>query len=280
MTTSSFLLTAALFVSAAGASAQSFTATTEPLGGAAATRPALAGTRYYTRSVAGGGSITYFGAEHTHDARHEQFAQLRQAFAASQPSVVFFENPDCGIDSTETATISRLGESGYVRLLAQQHRVPTARLDDPLAEYAYLQTQFEAEPLKLYYLMQTTVRLRANTSKAATVATMRALLAHGANFLPGTEHVIRTEAELASVYSKYCPAGGQWWQASAGWFSSPVATGYQGGSVAEAIDRTARAFREREMNRKLAEQAQNGQHVFVVLRPDHLPAPVLVSAAN
>ena len=228
----------------------------------------------FTRRVAGGGSITFFGAACSQDARNEQFAQLRQAFEAGRPTVVFFEKPDCGVDSTEAATISRLGVGGYVRYLAQQHQVPVVRLDDPEAEYAYLQTKVDAERLKLYYLLRQTQRLRALTgaSKATTIKALKQLIANSPHFLPGTEGVIRNVAEFELAYQKYCPAGGKWWKAPAAWFDSGAATASTSSAFIKEMSVAIKEFREQYTFRKLAERAQAGERVFVVVDRDHLPS--------
>ncbi len=244
-------------------------------------RPTPLAPATYTRRVAGGGSLTYFGAVCSHDAADAQFAQLRQAFAASRPTVVFIEKPDCGLDSTETATIARLGEAGYARFLARQHGVPTERLDDPLAEYAYLQTKLDPERLKLYYLLREGQRYRVRTGASAALAkrAMRQLLANSAQFLPGTAQVIRTEAELAAAYRRYCPAGPQWWQAPADWFAPLAATGADNAFLRDA-NAAVLAYREQQVYGKLLARAQAGERVLVVMSRAELPAPTPALASN
>ncbi len=235
----------------------------------------------YTRSVAGGGSITYFGAVCSHDAADAQFAQLRQAFATSRPTVVFYQNPDGGLDSTEAATIARLGEAGYARFLARQYQVPTERLDDPLAEYAYLQSKLDPERLKLYCLLREAQRYRARTgaSAALTKRAMRQLLANSPHFLPGTAQVIRTGAELAAAYRQYCPAGSKWWQAPADWFA-PQATASFDNAFLREVNAAVLAYREQQVYGKLLARAQAGERVLVVMGRAELPAPTPTLASN
>ncbi len=244
-------------------------------------RAASLAPAYYTRSVAGGGSITYFGAVCSHDAADAQFAQMRQAFAASRPTVVFYQNPDGGLDSTEAATIDRLGEAGYARFLARQYQVPTERLDDPLAEYAFLQTKLDPERLKLYYLLRETQRYRARTGASAALAkrAMRQLITNSAYFLPGTAGVIRTEAELAAAYRRYCPAGPKWWQAPADWFT-PQATANSDNAFLREANAAVLAYREQQMYSKVLARAQAGERVMVVMGRADLPAPTPTLASN
>lgn len=244
-------------------------------------RPTPLAPAYFTRSVAGGGSITYFGAGCSHDAADAQFAQLRQTFAASRPTVVFIAKPDCGFDSTEAATITQFGEAGYARFLARQHGVPTERLDDPLAEYAYLQTQLEPEPLKLYCLLRETQRFRARTGASAALAkrAMRQFIANSPVFLPGTAQVIRTEAELAAAYRKYCPGGPKWWNAPADWFAPQAAASVSNPFLREVSVALA-AYRAQQVQGRLLARAQAGERVLVILDRAELPAPTPALARN
>ena len=269
MKTIFLLLGAALLVPAAVA-AQSFTVASQVVSSSAAA-PVAPPTP--SQPAASAGSLTYFGTVRSHDCQHEQFARLRQAFATVRPTVVFFENPDMGFDSTEATTIGGWGEGAYVRFLAQQQQVPTQRLDDPEAEYAYLRTQLDPERLKLFCLLRETQRFRARTgaSKVLAKKAMLAFIAHSDVFLPGTGGTIRNEAELEAAYQKYCPAGPKWWDAPAAWFN-PAATGTSLSNPAiEGFKGAVQAFREQALYGRLAAQAQAGQRVLVVLSRDYLP---------
>ncbi|MDO7887658.1 hypothetical protein [Hymenobacter cheonanensis] len=265
-----FVLAAALLHTAAAAQVVA-TAATRPQAGIARTLAARA--LPYTQPVAGGGSITYFGTVCSHDCQHEQFARLRQAFEAARPTIVYFENPAQPLDSTETAVISRLGEGGYIRYLAQEHQVPAERLNDALAEYAYLQTRLDPERLKLFCLLREVQRFRARTggSKALTKKAMQAFLAHSAFFLPGTDGVIRNQAELETAYRRYCPAGSKWWDAPAAWFNPATTEASLSNPSIEEFKAAIREFRAQTLYGKLVAQAQAGQRVFVVLSRDNLP---------
>lgn len=250
----SLLLTAALLAPTAATFAQSFAAAA----GAPAAAPA--------------GSVTYFGTVPSNDAAHEQFARLRQAFAQCRPTVVLFENPDQGTDSTEAATIGRMGPAGYARFLAQQQQVPAQRLDDVYAEYAYLQTQLAPEPLKLYWLLRQTQRFRQATGapKDVVLRANRAFIASSAHDLTGGEQVVRTATELRTAYRTYCPAGGAWWALPAAAFAAQPT-----GAPAFVLNatRAVNQYRAERLARQVAAAAQAGQRVLVVLDRAHLPAP-------
>ena len=275
MKASFFWLGAALLLPATGAVAQSFVsaASSQSVGGASTTPPAAAGAPYYTQQVAGGGSITYFGTVCSQDCQHTQFAQLRHVFETKRPTVVFYDKPDCGVDSTETTTIGRYGEAGYVRYLAQQHTVPTQRLDDPVAEYAYLQTKLDPERLKLFCLLRESNSFRRHTgaSKTLTKKAMASLIRQSAAFLPGNEGVIRNMAEFEVAYRTYCPAGSKWWQAPSAWFNPTLSADNKSNLNIEDFKGAVREFRAQAMYSKLMEQAQAGQRVLVVVNRDYLP---------
>ncbi len=277
MKTSFFLLAAALLLPTLGASAQSFTADDQSAGGYHATPAAPAKAACHTRGLAGGGSITYFEAESSQDPKNAQFAQLKQVFEANLPTVVFYERPNMGVDSTEAATIRHWGESGYVRFLAQQYEIPARQLDDPIGEYEYLRSQFAPAPLKLFCLLREAQRFRARTgaSKALTEKAMRQLVANSAAILPGTEQFIHNLKELEAAYRTYCPGPGHWQDAPAAWFDANMPAASADSSLLAAINFAAGEHRRLEVYRTLAEAAQVGQRVLVVAAPGHVPAGLL-----
>jgi hypothetical protein len=186
-----------------------------------------------------------------------------------------------GLDSTEAATIERLGESGYVRFLAQQRGVRAERLDNPEAEYAYLRPRTEPTQLKLYCLLQASQQLSQATgmSKALTMQALQQLLRNSATFAPGTENVIRNLAELEAAYRQYCPAAGAWWQRPATDFDPQAPAGQPTEAFVQAINERRRAFRAERLSQQVAANVQAGERVLVVLDRHHLPAPAAYAVA-
>ena len=270
MKTPSFLLAAALLLSTTGAFAQS-----APVASLAAPVASLPLAQATAAQPTAAGSVTYFGVVNTHDSHHEQFARLRQALAASQATVVLFEKPDMGVDSTEAATIEHLGETGYVRLLAQQHNLPAERLDDPLAEYAYLRARTEPTQLKLYYLLRANQQLRHATgaSKQLAIKGMQALLKNGATYLPGTEQVIQNQTEFEAAYRRLCPTGGQWWQRTVADLTPQDLASHPTEAFVQDINDSLRAYRAQRLAQLVAQKVQAGERVLVVLDCRHLPTP-------
>ena len=274
MNASSILLAAALFIPTLHASAQTLVAVPN--------EQELTGT--YAAPAAAqptAPSITYFGVVNSQDARHEQYAQLRQVFETFKPTLVIVEKPDLGTADTEAATITSKGATGYARLLAQQHQVPTERLDDPEAEYAYLRTKVSAEQLKLYYLLRASHSFKQCTgaSKSLSKKAMQQLLANSAYFVPGTEHVIRNMAELATAFRTHCPDSGQWWDAHSAYFCPQAAVGlYPSGSFAHTLGSAISDYREQYVYSKLAARAEAGERILVVTSCDQLPSTLAAGA--
>jgi hypothetical protein len=215
------------------------------------------------------------------DANHAQYAQLRQVFAATRPTLVVVEKPDLGTATTEAATIATKGAAGYARLLAQQYQVPIERLDDPEAEYAYLRTKVDAEQLKLYYLLRAAHNFRKHTgaSKTLTVKAMEQFITNSTYFIPGTEHVIQSVAELNTAFQKYCPTGGQWWDAPAAYFCPQAAVAlYPSGSFCNTLGSAINEYREQNVYSKLAARAEAGERILVVTSCDQLPSTLAASA--
>ena len=274
MNASSFFLAATMFLSF-GASAQNFVAVPDEqeLVGSysaaqAAARPAIAG------------SVRYFGAISSQDARHEQFGQLRRAFETFQPTLVVVEKPDLGAAASEATTIATKGVPGYTRLLAQQYNVPTERLDNPEAEYAYLRTKVDAEQLKLYYLLREARRFRQNTGadKSLTVQAMKQLIANSATFLPGLENTIQSVDELAAAFQKHCPGAGQWWDAPSTYFCPQAASLYPIGAFSRTLNDAINEYRQRYVYAPLAARAAAGERILVVTSCDQLPAAPVTGA--
>jgi hypothetical protein len=270
MKTAAFLLSTALLLPAASAFAQTFAFMAPE-----ANLQELAGCYPAARPAAPtAGSVTYFGVETSHNTQHEQFAQMRQVFATSKPTVVLFEKPDLGVDSLESITITRLGESGYARFLAQQQGAKAERLDDPVAEYEYMRTRTDATHLKLYYLLRACQQFRQNTgaSKVMTMKAMQQLLANSASFLPGTESVLPTMAAFKVAYRQHCPSAGQWWQQPTA--AQPAA------AFVQHLDDELRAFRAQRLAQQVAAHVQAGERVLVVLDRRHLPAEATYAATT
>ena len=70
--------------------------------------------------VSNGGRLHYFGAVHSSDPKHPQMAEIEERWNQVEPTLAFYEGPNRGIGADAFETISKYGESGYTRYLADQ----------------------------------------------------------------------------------------------------------------------------------------------------------------
>ena len=116
---------------------------------------------FVASAATGGGSLSYFGAEHSRDPADPQFAAIDRAFAEVRPSVVFYEGPDRGVGADAAGTITTRGESGYVRFLAAGAGASSRPLEPSAVEQmAALTPEFGGERVLLFFILREAARLR------------------------------------------------------------------------------------------------------------------------
>jgi hypothetical protein len=140
------------------------------------------GTFLLERSTGTGGALLYYGAAHSRDPQHPQFAEIEARWKGLKPTVAFYEVPSRPIADSATDTIMRFGESGYVRWLARRDGARVERLEpEAQSEVSYLLEDFAPEQVKLFFVLRETSRLREvermneqELSKAITALLARA----------------------------------------------------------------------------------------------------------
>lgn len=245
-----------------------------------------ADTRWnFEASIPGGGGLTYFGAEHSRDPAHAQFAAIDAAFKAVAPTVVFYEGPDRGVADDGAATIASRGESGYVRFLASQSGIRIAPLEpSPINQLKGLAERFPADQVYLFFTLREAARLRDRESltgealhQAMTTLLSRAgAMAVAGGFTPPFSDL----AGLQAAYAKYWPAGPDWRAAPSNWFSPSADDAATGGIFMGRINAASSEVRNLHMYRVLARAALSGEKVFAVVGRNHVPmqAPALACA--
>ncbi|MET0465907.1 MAG: hypothetical protein ABW007_22290 [Chitinophagaceae bacterium] len=223
---------------------------------------------------AGGGELYYFGARHLTEAADPQFSGIKKAWKDLQPTIAFFEGPDRGIAESDTATIKKLGESGYVRFLAKGSGVKTMSLEPPPVElFKYLVSQQDQRKVELYFLLGEAMRLR--TRKEYTrdqiegeltvmIGKMQALTGHSS--------LIRTISDLDSSFRLYWKEELHWWQAPQSWFDPAKTSKETGGLFTNDINKLSSSFRNVYMFQQLAAYTNKGERVFAVVGRDHVTA--------
>ncbi len=236
-------------------------------------RPVLPTYTLQLRSVSGG-ELFYFGAKHLTQAQDPQFSGIKKAWDDLQPTIVFFEGPDRGTADSDTATIKKFGESGYVRFLAKGSGIKTKSLEPPPAEiFKYLIRQREQEQVELYFLLGEAMRLKTRMQYTReqieqALATMIVKM----QALTGDSSLIKSIADLERSFSTYWKNGLQWWEAPQSWFDPAKTSEETGGIFTNEINKLSSSFRNIYMYQQLAAFTNKGERVFAVVGRDHVAA--------
>lgn len=219
------------------------------------------------------GRLYYFGAEHSADPAHTQFAEIENAWAKVKPTIAFYEGPNRPISTNREETIKQTGESGFVRYLATRDGISFRSLEpSPQEEAAHILTKYSPEQVMLFYVLRETARLRDRrklTDEELKKAVAQ-LLTQAAK-MPGFENVIPNIDALAVAYRKYWTTPADWWQAPAQWFDPGRTAAETGGRFTNEINRMSSEFRDLHMYRVLSKAAQEGNRVFAVVGRNHVP---------
>jgi hypothetical protein len=230
-------------------------------------------------NTAGGGRLFYFGALHSTDPQHPQFAAIERSWAQLRPTIAFYEGPDRDIADGAEQTVHQTGESGYVRWLARRDGAALGRLEpDPRAEAEYVLAEFPREQVELFYLLRETSRLRerGGLGEPQLKAAAAQLLQRASSLGLITE--LSSEAAIQAAYQRHFQSPAQWWQAPAAWFTpNPQDAERSGGGFMHLINHRSSQFRDLHMFRVLTEAVREGHRVFAVVGRNHvdMQAPAL-----
>ena len=221
----------------------------------------------------GGGRLYYFGAEHSADPAHAQFAEIERAWNALKPTVAFYEGPNRPLSETKDETIKQTGESGFVRFLAKRDGVPVASLEPlPADEAAYVMRKFSSEQVMLFYVLRETARLRDRRKlPEAELKAAVAQLLERASKMKGFEGAFTDVAGLETAYRKYWTSPANWWEAPQAWFAPGKSSQATGGIFTNDINTLSSEYRDLHMYRSLAGATLEGKRVFAVVGRNHVP---------
>ena len=219
------------------------------------------------------GRLYYFGAEHSSDPAHAQFAEIEKAWEAFKPTAAFYEGPNRPIAATRDETIRQAGESGFVRFLAARDGIPFVSLEPPPHEEgAYIVKKYSPEQVMLFYVLREAARLRDRRKlpEEELKKSVSQLLAQ-ASKMKGFENVIPNLEALDAAYKKYWTEPAGWWQAPARWFDPLKSSAETGGLFTNDINRMSSEYRNLHMYRLLARAALEVKRVFAVVGRNHVP---------
>lgn len=218
------------------------------------------------------GSLHYFGAQHLDFPTHPQFEEIKKAWIKFKPTIAFYEGPDRGIAESDTLTIKKFGESGYVRFLAAQTGIPTKTLEpSPVVLYHYLCTQFDQEKVDVYMLTKEAMRLRTrkNYSQKQIEEETTKLLMQFQQML-GKTIKITSVAALENSFKKYFDGPLNWWELPPSWFDPQS----EDARFTNQLATRSTEYRDIFMVGILAEQINKGEKVFAVVGRNHVPLQI------
>lgn len=218
------------------------------------------------------GSLYYYGAIHADDPSHSQFRIIREKWEEFKPTLVFYEGPDRGIAETDTLTIRKFGESGYVRYLAAMRHIPTKSLEPPIKDlYEYLVKKTTQPEVDLYMLSKEAMRLRTRKglAKEALADAIRTMMAQVENML-GRKLSLRSLDELSSSFEQYLGREFSWWEAPESWYNPQD----QAMRITNRLAVLSTEYRDIYMVKKLSESILKGEKVFAVVGRNHVPLQV------
>lgn len=217
--------------------------------------------------------LTYFGAQHSSDPALPLFDDIRREWYALRPTVAFYEGPNRGVGSDDADTITRFGESGYVRFLAAGAKIPAKSLEpNPVDEMRAVTKEFPADQVALFYVLRETTRLRDRRGlegdelrKAVAELIGRASKIEGMNF------PLASLDDLQRVYATHFASPADWTAVPASWFDPLKSSAETGGKFTNDINRASSSFRNRHMAQLIAGAVNDGERVFAVVGRNHVP---------
>ncbi|NVE94450.1 hypothetical protein [Altererythrobacter lutimaris] len=163
------------------------------------------------------GALLFFGAEHSNDPSHPQFAELEEAFARFDPTVVVVEGRPGPLLVPFMDPIETYGESGALVQLARQSGSTTyiweLERDD---EVALLLDRFSEEQVAIYLLMRP---FPGGNSAAEAEATLSAII-EDRKGRSGIQGVIGSLEQFDAAWDRNL-ASGEDWRALNGVYGAP-----------------------------------------------------------
>jgi hypothetical protein len=221
-----------------------------------------------------GATLTYLGVRHTYDPADTQFVAMRREFAASKPTVVFFEGSPAPVDTTAADAIHNNGEPGLARYLAQKAGIPARSLEPTRQqEVAELLKQFAAEDLVMFYTLRPLEEARDRRGiLPPRLDTLFAGQLAYVSRMKGLEQALPDTAAFRAAFARKYP-GGDPLALPADWFNPQLLSSDAPKRLFNAINYASSMFRDVYMYRQLAlAMLEPTARVFAEVGRDHIPA--------
>ena len=212
------------------------------------------------------GALLYFGAEHTSDLAHPQFAQIENYWEAFNPTLVFSEGgrirPQ---EQSRDIAIQKYGEQGLLRWLAAKDSVPIRSIEpDQNEEVAALLSTYTPEQLKFYYLTREVVSYQRNQPDKPLEDYLVDYLERY-NKVPSLSGPPRTFTELDSLYDLWFNKDSDWRAFPSRWVAPSILEVFT-----NHIARDVVKIRDTHHVKTLVQAVNQGERVFSVIGFGHV----------
>ncbi len=226
-------------------------------------------------STAGGGKLTYVGVAHTRDLNSASIAEIERQWNQGHPTLAFSEGGVWPLADSRESAISKYGEGGLLRFLAEHGGVPLQSLEPPATkETAKLLHSFTAERLKVFYVLRQVQEYRRGHREVAPDSVVQSILSEMGRTrgLPDKPSTIR---ELEESLAANVPELKDWRSVSESYFE-PFGSAHWTNAVACQSSQ----FRDEYMVSLLTGAVARGERAFAVVGVGHLATQESLLKAN
>jgi hypothetical protein len=209
------------------------------------------------------GELLIFGAQHTNDPSHPELQEIERLWRGFRPQVAFSEGGIRPAARSRDDAVTRFGEPGLLRLLADRDHVELRSLEPAEDEEATaLVPQFQPGQVKLFYVLRNLSSDSPADGRSLKEKQRMALESvRNRQRLNGSPSSLK---ELSAIAARLLPELTDWRLISASWFDPTRAD-----TFLNEIARRSSDYRNCYMVPLLTHTVREGKRVFVVVGGTH-----------
>ncbi len=229
---------------------------------------------YVLELGSGKGGLLYYGAYHTIDLENSEIAEIEEKWTAFRPTLALSEGSLWPLEKTREEAISKHGEQGLLRYLANRDLVSIECIDPPLLLQArHLRNFFSAGEIKLYLILRQ-ARVNRMLGGNSDIDTYVRELIPVLEFYRTFRFPPRRMYDVESMIRETYPELENWRRIGDEYFFNK-----EKGKFLPQIHRQLTAYRDQHMIGTLIKNVRKGNKVFAVVGRRHVitQEPVLRS---
>ena len=226
----------------------------------------LSGPYILELDTEGRASLLYYGSMHATNLDDPQFADTEKRWERFQPTVAYSESCVWPLVKSREGAIARYGEQGFLRFLASRDKVPIKSIDPTRAQEAvYLKRFFNAEQIKIFYVLRQAVVNQNLGKDTASVGYVNKILRHLAKvdyyFKGNPRHLDEFEGRVHQLFPNLKDRQ----SISCSYFRSPNSENFL-----SKIHRRLNEFRDQHMLKRIMRELRKGNRIFAVVGRSHV----------